>query len=265
MRKFILALAAVLSLGVGFAAPAAAQGGSTPSATPTPEALTDVCRSAVEDVRALTADLGVPDHLLQENATKNGTEFDANQYFSVLHHLSLPEGRVLDYVYDYQWLGGRPVLYVRPVDQTPYATFTDLGNATGEVPYYLASVQTDDTAAGYLQLAALDVMGGQFYLEWHANYNDYQVLCDPAAVEQILSSDNGFGQNIPDDVRQAARKLDVTPSVEFTDHEVQVRLVVFTKWGGFLRMTFTMSRDFPRSIYDVKSETLVAYDCGIMF
>lgn len=263
MRKLILALAAVLSLGLGFAAPAAAQGGRTPSATP--ESLTDVCRSAVKDVRALTADLEVPDHLLQDNATKNGTEFDANQYFSVLHHLSLPGGHVLDYVYDYQWIGGRPVLYVRPVDQTPYATYTDLGNALGDVPYYLASVQTDDTAAGYLQLAALDVMGGQFYLEWHANYNDYQVICDQAAVEQILSSDNGFGQNIPDEARQAARKLDVTPSVEFVDHEVRVKLVVFTKWGGFLRLTFTMSRDFPRSTYETDSETLVEYDCGIMF
>jgi hypothetical protein len=41
--------------------------------------------------------------------------------------------------------------------------------------------------------------------------------------------------------------------------------VVFTKWGGFLRVTFTISRDFPRRVFDAEAETLVAYDCGVMF
>lgn len=61
----------------------------------------------------------IPRHLLQTNSVKAETDFDPNTYFSVLTHLSMKNGFVLDYVYRYHSFGAEPWLYGRLVDETP--------------------------------------------------------------------------------------------------------------------------------------------------
>jgi hypothetical protein len=270
MRPLRLLLAVTLLAALLLAIPAAAQEGGVPnppaSPTPTPVPLSDTCRDTVSHLAALTGGLTTPEHLQQENAVKTADDFDVNEYFSVLDHLAMQEGYTLDYVYAYEFLGGRPILYARPSEQEPYQALADFPRVEGDSQSgYLDRVVIDDTPEGYLQFVALDVMGEQFYLVWHANYNDYRILCDSTDVEDILDSDNEFGQPIPDDVAAQARQLDVEPVVELGEDTAQVQVVVFTKWGGFLRVTFTISRDFPRRVFDAEAETLVAYDCGVMF
>lgn len=254
-----IALFAALALLMAGIAPAAAQDDSTPA----PASIPDTCRAAVDGMTALTADLGWPEHLMQEKPERWETDFDANTYFTVLDHLSLPDDTVLDYLYLYEFLGGRPFLYVRRADTPAYIAFPpEWGD---HPPTYLDSILTDDTPEGYFQLAALDVIGEQFYLAWHANYNDYRIMCDQDDLEAILTNSDDFGQAIPAEVQQAARDLDVTPTVEIGDETVTVQFVIFTKWGGFLQATYTISRDFPRATFEAAATTLVAYDCGIMF
>ncbi len=270
MRPRILLLSATLLAALLLAIPAAAQDGgnrNTPTPlTPTPVPLSETCRNAVSGLAALTDGLVTPEHLQQENAVRTRDDFDVSTYFSVLDQLAMQEGYALDYVYAYEFIGGRPILYARPSDQEPYQTLADYARAEGQSrSSYLDHVTLDGTAESYLQFAALDVMGEQFYLVWHANYNDYQVLCDATDVESILDSNNEFGLPIPEDVAAQARQLAVEPVVSLSEDEARVQIVVFTKWGGFLRITYTLSRDFPRRVYEVEAETLVAYDCGVMF
>ena len=251
------------------ATPVAAQDGGvsdTPVApTPNPIPLSETCRATVGGLVALTGDLTTPDHLQQENAVKTADDFDVSTYFDVLDHLSMQEGYTLDYVYTYEFLGGRPVLYTRPSEQAPYQTLTDFPRVEdGSQSSYLDRVVIDGTPEGYFQFVALDVMGEQFYLVWHANYNDTRILCDSTDVEAVLESEK-FGQPIPEDVAAQARELDVEPVIELGEETAQVQIVVFTKWGGFLRVTFTIDRDFPHQVLDTEAETLVAYDCGVMF
>ena len=40
------------------------------------------------------------------------------------------------------------------------------------------------------------MLAGQFYLDWHANYSDWQVLCGKDDIEEIIQSfsdEDGFG------------------------------------------------------------------------
>jgi len=226
----------------------------TPS--PVPEDLPSVCRDAVDGMSALTADLELPDRLMQENPVRSEGDFDVTAYFDVLDHLAVQDSYVLDYVYHYDGMGGYPVLYARPADEEQSGASTE---------NYLDSIEIDDTPEGYLQYVTLDVMGGQSYLFWHANYNDHRIVCDGEALETILTSPNDFGNFLSDGVIEQARALDVEPLVVFDDETVRVQVLLFTKWGGFSRATFTISRDFPHQIEAVKSETLVPYDCGVMF
>jgi len=44
-----------------------------------------------------------------------------------------------------------------------------------------------------------------------------------------------------------------------------VRFVLFTNWGGFLEIEYTFSRASPAQLLDVQTNTLVQYDCGLLF
>ena len=224
------------------------------------------CRATVDGMSALTGGLEFPANFQTENPVKTGGEFDVMQYFSVLDRLSMQSGYVLDYVYHYDGMGGYPVLYVRPADQPPYATEADLA-AAGEKTNFLDYIQTDDTPESYFQFALLALMGNQFYLDWHANYNDTQPVCDKTDVHDIIASLNGdFGYRISIASRvRAALLRDMDPSVVIGEQTVEVRLVTFTKWGGFYLTTYTLSRSSPHTIQDVQDKNLVPYDCGVMF
>jgi hypothetical protein len=125
-----------------------------------------------------------------------------------------------------------------------------------------------------MELVTLDVMGNQFYLWWHANYNDHKIICNDAAVEEIfrefstpLWEDADDLYYLDDEELELLRSMDLTPTVEFIrdSQVVQVRVVQFTKWGGFYRNTYTIRRGSGEKIVDTETEILVPFDVGYVF
>lgn len=224
------------------------------------------CRALVEGMYALTRDLKFPQYFQAENPAKQGGEFEVARYFDVLDHLSLQSGYALDYVYHYDGMGGYPRLYVYPTSQAPYATEADL-DAAGKTPNFLDHVQAADTPEGYFQYVLLAIMGNQFYLNWHANYNDSQLICDQAAVlATVASTDHISGTPMPLLDRMKARFLKgIQPQVQIGDQTVEVSLVTFTQWGGFYRQIYSLQRASPHTILDVQKVNILHYDCGVMF
>jgi hypothetical protein len=207
----------------------------------------------------------IPDYLVTNNATKNGTEFDVNSYFTALKHLSMEPGFVLDYVYRYDGMGGQPSLYVRKVEQKPFNNYSEyLLWATGENKDYNAKIRIDGTEAGYFEFALFQVIGSQFYLVWHANYNDTRIVCSKNGLQQILATGSFDGSPLPGSVKSKAGTIQVEPVITFNDSAVNVRVILFTKWGGFKEATFTINRQFPHG-YTVKTKLIVEYQCGVMF
>jgi hypothetical protein len=264
----MMSMALLLAIGPGVSA-SAFSGTATPTASPEPD-LAAVCRETVDGLRALLPD-DMPRELSQENAPRTASDFDIQTYFTVLDHLSLPDGLVLDWVYYWDGMGGFPVIYARPADQEPYLTYADFGKEYGEewefYPNYLDQIVVDGTPAGYLQLALLDVLGGQFYLFWHAGYMLRDVVCDPDGVEAIVTDKltGDFGLPMTEEQAAAARDLDPAPVVTFADNTVSVDLIVFSDWRGFYRLPYAMQRDFPHGATYGEFSVLVPYDCGIMF
>ncbi len=208
----------------------------------------------------------IPGHLL-ETGKKQGDEFDANQYFDVLTHISMREGYALDYVYQTDFLGAFPMLYARPVDQAPYASAGDVPSNT-KLPDFSVYLEVEDLEQGYFEYVVMNIMASQFYLSWHANYNDTEIVCTRQAIDEVISSVNAgdFGNDL-DAVQQAkARAIkNIEPAVTLTEAAAEVQVITFTKWGGFYRLTYTISREFPHKVIDLKQENLVPYDCGVMF
>jgi hypothetical protein len=262
-----LSVAALLSLACGFLPTPVPTPLPTPTPTPMPPP-SAAWQAVVDDFARLNGSQDLPAHLMQENPEKTGGEFDVSEYFSALDRLSMEPGYALDYVYVYDGMGAYPVLYVRPEDQPPYATYAEYAAAleAGDVEQgYLDHIQTDGTEEGFFQFVLLRVMGGQFYLFWHAGYYDDAIVCSQERIEAILSTPDGFGNPFSRQQKRAARTIDPAPVVEMEDDVVVVKVVVFTKWGGFSRETYTINRSFPHTILDSEHEVLVTYDCGIMF
>src|SRR5919109_3977875 len=142
------------------------------------------CAEIVAGVGELQAG-SVPDHLM-ETGIKRGDEFDVNQYFNVLPHLSMREGYALDYVYQNDSLGGFPLVYARPTDLAPYTSIADVPE-TMQASDFRDFLEIEDVEQGYFEYVVLDIMARQFYLFWHANYNDTEIVCNRDEVNDIVA------------------------------------------------------------------------------
>ena len=67
-------------------------------------------------------------------------------------------------------------------------------------------------------------------------------------------------------MKKQARELDLTPTVEFPDESTAVvRLITFSKWGGFTESKYTISRQYPHGMLSKDTKILIEYDCGVQF
>lgn len=252
---YLVSAAFLISMACQLFVPAADRDGTVISA----------CADIVKAVRGVQP--GAAPRSLLDTGIKQGNEFDVNDYFDALTHISMQEGYALDYVYQVDSLGAFPILYARPEGQPAYPSINDIP-AGLEIGDYLDRIAIDNTEQGYFEFVAMHIMARQFYLDWHANYNDTEIVCDSDAVNEIIVdiNDGSFGNPFDRSQQRQARAMeDIEPLVKLTDDSALVEIIVFTKWGGFYRWTYTISRSLPHTIMDVKSDNLVPYDCGIMF
>jgi len=231
-------------------------------------------RDVVTEFEALLDSQEFPDHLMAEDAEKAEGDFDISLYFTVLDRLSMDRGRVLDYVYDYSGIGGSPVLYARTASLTPYRNYSEYlaadaaADPTEREDYYLKYIASDGTPEGFFQLALLLIQGEQFYQFWHANYNDDRIVSDQEDARTAPADLTGWvGENesTTEGLLAEVAEIDLTPVVLMNQDQVKVEVVVFTKWGGFVKRSIAMEREFPHLILWEKSKVLVPYNCGIMF
>jgi hypothetical protein len=107
-------------------------------------------------------------------------------------------------------------------------------------------------------------MGEQFYLAWHAEYNDREVVSSPYRLKEIIERLNEEYIPLTKEQQEDVLQLDVTPRVKFVGDKALVRVVVFTKWGGFYERIYTIDRNFPHKMVD-EDVQLIPYMCGVVF
>jgi hypothetical protein len=242
----------------------AALSGCKTETTPVDNASSNARQVIVDAVAKLPLNYPAPKDNSNESPRQDGW-FDVNSYFSVLNHLSIQSGYTLDYYYSSNGSAAYPVLYARKVDSAPFSFWQQIPPETD----YLNYIQLDDTEESYFQYLSLSIQSGQFYLWWHAAYNDTQIVCNHTGIENIINSFSNGGNSMyakfPKSVADSARQLDVTPKVTLNKDTAFVRVVVFTKWGGFKEMTYEFSRSFPHTIKSTTEKVLVGWNCGVTY
>jgi len=223
----------------------------------------------VDRFLAVKPDFHQPENLHKIPAVRQETDFDISHYLTALDHLSMEEGYSLDYAYYLDGFAGMPVLYARPLSNPFYKTYDEYikANSGTKINSYLAHVRSDGTPEGFFQYIILAIMGSQFYQWWHAQTNDQVIVTNQAALEKILTEamTAKYGQQLSAETAQKARTLNLEPQVEFGSSTVVIKVVTFTKWGGFKWVTYTLQKDFPHTdLSNPHIETLVEYNCGII-
>jgi hypothetical protein len=242
------------------------------------------CQETVNAMRKIQP-LNIPG-TLASNSQKGGGEFDVMDYFPVLKHLSMEKDYLLDYVYVNDGSGGLPVLFTRAKEQVPFSIFDEYAAASQNVTRpendlsliwlveekqngvfnYGNKIKVQDSNEGYFEYTILQIIGSQFYLYWHANYNDARIVCVPDELEIVFKDiDNPKYAAVDGNFKASARALDLQPVIEVNGNSVVVKVVVFSKWGGFSRYIFTIDRAAPHSVTGYNKETLLEYQCGLVF
>lgn len=245
---------------------------------PSAVSLMNECRRVVDGLYALKSELGLPEHFTTENSFRQATDFNPNQYFQVFNHLKIKPGYTLDYIYFQDELGSKPLVYARKSSTAPFHTYEEFLKSygeemSGERSYarlnhafdYLQQIQTDKSPESYYEFVLLAFLGDQFYLQWHGLYNDSKILCDPSDMQYVNKDMNDFEVEFPEEVKNNIEKIDFKPAILTNEDTVSVRIVAFTKWGGFWENIYVMDKENPMNLKDVQSNTLLEYDCGISF
>ena len=74
-----------------------------------------------------------------------------------------------------------------------------------------------------------------------------------------------FGYPFSAEQADQARAIDPSPHVIMDEKTVTVRVVWFTKWGGFFETRYKMDKNFPHTILETIRSTLLEYNCGVVF
>jgi hypothetical protein len=233
-----------------------------------PDKLVRMCKNSNELFTTTYSKLKIPDNLRQFAPVKSPEDFNVGKFILSLTTLEVNEGFLVDYVYQYRGIGAQPLLYSLPISQKPFTNEKEF--ETGKPLDFTYGIETDGTELGFLQLAMFNALGPNFYLYWHAGINDDVVLCDIDDVEAVLDNLDQMEFGKKPDLLQKARALtipDIEPKVKFIekDRQVKVSMLMFTKWGGFFRRTYTFEQGFPHKILDMIDTPLINYDCGIKF
>jgi hypothetical protein len=222
------------------------------------------------------ADKNFPAHFEKGVLCKEEGDFDPNLYFQVLTQISLPAGRVLDYIY---WTPtgsvGRPHLYLRKKVDKPFKRIDEyVQRVCGEDKLLkrnnelAAFLKVDGSSMSFFELIVFYELAGQFYLADHALYDDTAIVTSPAAIEGVLAELNKvpYALKMTEEQKEKARSIDPTPVVSFADEKtVEVTIVTFSKWGGFARNTYSVARGYPHRIEQTVHSDLVEYNCGINY
>lgn len=168
------------------------------------------------------------------------------KYFDLLPNISIEKGWKVDYGYHKDQHGGSPRIfaykkcYQTELNQNKYLPPNKAEN-------YLKHINLDGTKDSYLQYIILILLGNQFALYWHSNYNDKEIIFTKNAIEKILKRKDDYFR-FEEKFKDIARNINPEPNIKINIEKVLVRIVIFTKWGGFIEHTYHIDRNFPRQL-----------------
>ncbi len=200
------------------------------------------------------------------------SSLNVKEYFNILTNISMEKGWNIDYIYKGDGSGSYPILFTFKGNKFNdwdkiYKKYNKESSSLHSEKYidYLNHIRCDGTSDGFFQYVALSIIGSQFALGWHANYHDDRIICTKKTLNKILKLKDEKWYKFNDEQIACAKKIKILPVITFNENKVKVRVVIFTKWGGFIERIYHIKKSNPYKFIKIENNVLCKYDCGIMF
>ncbi len=224
--------------------------------------------SALNSLRDKIGD--IPDIFFdRENANNiphpEGVGFEVNRFLKVFDKIKLKKGFTLDYTYHSGGLGGEPLIYTRKKEAPRLLPYEYIEKYSNTRPY-LNDITIEINPESFFQIAVFSQIVNQFYLFWHANYNDHQFIFSFEKVDDLLKhipEDNKDNYGINRKDREELRTISFEPQVNIKEEGAEVRCVMFSAWIGFYYNISFIT--WPNITIKNSREIIVPFDCGINF
>lgn len=152
---------------------------------------------------------------------------------------------------------------------------------------YLNSILIKDDKMGYFQFVIFALVGDGYCTFGHSNYGEMSIITSKKQLKELTELENDFyykfsskeknGNAEQDSIfdigvfgnltmdKESVLQIDPTPEVILSSEEASIKIVTLSPWLGFLERTFKVSRRFPHILEQTKLDTLIEYNCGILF
>lgn len=225
--------------------------------------LTPHCQKVADGLEELWNGYEFPEHLINdvyELQYPQKGDFDPNRYFEVLTHLSLPEGKVLDYVYEMDGMGGYPILYVRGEDE-PQATERPEKGAS------FSFIQLDGSPESYFEYAVFREYSSSFYLFWHANYDNRVLTCGEGAMKTIDEKAEFFFNEYEYTPIVRGKMERANKAAWYTEEDglVVIRFAYFTPFGGLMEQIYQFEKGSTPQVARKTTQELVQLITNLMY
>ncbi len=189
--------------------------------------------------------------------------FQVKKYFEILENVYMEDGWEIGYKYKRARLGSEPIIIAYKTGNNITEKDDDYKKSSRH-ERFLKHVKLDKTPDSYFQYIILKIMASQFALGWHANYNDGEIVCTKAMINNILERTDHL-YHFDDDTIKKAKAIDPQTYVELNNEKAIVRTIIFSKWSGFVELKYRVDKEFPHKIIEIEKENLVEYNCGLVF
>jgi|GEM_PF-3740020 len=221
-----------------------------------------VCRNTTKVILNSYAELQIPDNLKSDHPIRKETDFQLGSIVEKLDFLKVNEQFQVDYVYTYRNSMGMPLVYSLPASEKRFENEDEYKK--GKSLAFTYALETDFSEWGFLQLAILEELGGQFYQYYQAEYDDVRVICEIDDIENLIDDLDSDGVHQPFNWWQKMRALTIseTDPLIFIDKpggSVIVSMLVFDHEVGILRRTYTYTYSFPHKLLKTEDKLIVGY------
>lgn len=152
---------------------------------------------------------------------------------------------------------------------------------------YLNCIQITNDKMGYFQYVIFALIGDNYCKFWHSNYGEMTIITSKKQLKELTELEDNFyyrfsskekNKNTEHDSvvdigvfgnytmdKESVLQIDPNPEVILNPEEATIKIVTLSPWAGFLERTFKVTRTFPHKLEQVKLDTIIEYNCGIIF
>lgn len=217
--------------------------------------------------------------LYNKNAYQCNVNFDT--YFTVFDQLNIDSNWTLESRYQHFGDAGRVLLLgfekgnkaSERIRNKLYGTFEINDNyalSKELIDYEFAinamdGIHINPTKMGYFQFIAFNLIGTNYCNYWHSNYGEQSLITSPKQLKELTELEDNFYYNFSADQKTKILNIDPEPKVEIYDNSAFVSVVLFGPWSGFTRYSYSISHEWPHQQNIIAMDTLLSYNCGLIF